>query len=121
MTTTESRRATPAKRAKSTTSANGNKPTAAGRSASSRTVPSKPDPSGDVHIARVTKHDRILSLLSRRDGVTIPEMMEASGWQQHSVRGFLAGTVKKKLGFALTSSKAAGELRRYRIDTKRGR
>jgi len=48
-------------------------------------------------------------------------MMEASGWQQHSVRGFLAGTVKKKLGFPLTSSKSEGELRRYRIDTKRGR
>jgi hypothetical protein len=48
-------------------------------------------------------------------------MMEISGWQQHSVRGFLAGTIKKKLGLALTSSKAAGELRRYRIDTKRGR
>jgi len=48
-------------------------------------------------------------------------MMEASGWQQHSVRGFLAGTVKKKLRFTLNSSKAVGELRRYRIDTKRGR
>ena len=42
--------------------------------------------------------------------------MEATGWQQHSVRGFLAGTVKKKLGFPLTSSKAEGELRRYRIE-----
>jgi len=75
----------------------------------------------DEQAERVTKHDRVLELLSRRDGATIPEMMEATGWQQHSVRGFLAGTVKKKLGFALMSSKAAGELRRYRIDTKRGR
>ena len=48
-------------------------------------------------------------------------MMEATGWQQHSVRGFLAGTVKKKLGFMLTSSKSEAELRRYRIETKRGR
>ena len=47
--------------------------------------------------------------------------MEATGWQQHSVRGFLAGTVKKKLGFTLTSSKTVGDLRRYRIETKRGR
>ena len=69
---------------------------------------------------RVSKHDRVLTLLSRRNGVTIPEMMEATGWQQHSVRGFLAGTVKKKLGFTLTSAKSEGELRRYRIDTKRG-
>jgi hypothetical protein len=70
---------------------------------------------------RVTKHDRVLTLLSQRDGASIPEMMEATGWQQHSVRGFLAGTVKKKLGFMLTSSKSDGELRRYRIETKRGR
>ena len=70
---------------------------------------------------RVTKHDRVLELLSQRNGASIPEMMEATGWQQHSVRGFLAGTVKKKLGFTLTSSKSEGELRRYKIDTKRGR
>lgn len=77
---------------------------------------------GDVsHTARVTKHDRVLTLLTRREGATIPEMMEATDWQQHSVRGFLAGTVKKKLGFTLTSKKLEGELRRYRIETKRGR
>ncbi len=70
--------------------------------------------------ARVTEHDRVLELLSQRSGTTIPEMMEATGWQQHSVRGFLAGTVKKKLGFTLTSAKSEGELRRYRIETKRG-
>ena len=70
---------------------------------------------------RVTKHDRVLELLSQRSGTTIPEMMEATGWQQHSVRGFLAGTVKKKLGLTLTSAKSEGELRRYRIETKRGR
>lgn len=70
---------------------------------------------------RVTKHDRVLELLSQRSGASIPEMMEATGWQQHSVRGFLAGTVKKKLGFTLTSSKSEGELRRYRIESKRGR
>ena len=40
--------------------------------------------------------------------------------QQHSVRGFLAGTVKRKLGFSLTSSKAAGDVRRYRIKARRG-
>jgi hypothetical protein len=68
-----------------------------------------------------TKHDRILSLLGRRKGATIPEMMQATNWQQHSVRGFLAGTVKKKLGLALVTSKAVGEVRRYRIETRRGR
>ncbi|WP_414464663.1 DUF3489 domain-containing protein [Hyphomicrobium sp. B1] len=49
------------------------------------------------------------------------EMMQATDWQQHSVRGFLAGTVKRKLGLDLTSSKTDGEVRRYRIVTRRGR
>jgi hypothetical protein len=71
--------------------------------------------------ARSTKQDRILSLLNQRNGATIPELMRATDWQQHSVRGFLAGTVKKKLGLALTSSKSDGELRRYRLETRRGR
>jgi hypothetical protein len=82
---------------------------------------SKADVGDGSHTARVTKHDRILTLLARREGATIPEMMEATDWQQHSVRGFLAGTVKKKLGFTLTSKKAEGELRHYRIETKRSR
>lgn len=76
---------------------------------------------GSLQSARVTKHDRVLMLLNRREGATIPDMMAATDWQQHSVRGFLAGTVKKKLGFTLTSKKLDGELRRYRIETKRGR
>lgn len=47
--------------------------------------------------------------------------MQATDWQQHSVRGFLAGTVKKKLGFLLTSSKDKEGARRYRIEKRRGR
>lgn len=121
MTTIEARHTTPAKRIKSPSTAKGKKLKAVGKLSPAHAAPRKPNPSDDVHAARVTKHDRILTLLSRRDGATIPEMMEASGWQQHSVRGFLAGTVKKKLGFPLTSSKVEGDLRRYRIDTKRGR
>jgi Protein of unknown function (DUF3489) len=69
----------------------------------------------------VTKRERVLTLLSRSEGASIEEMMQAIGWQQHSVRGFLAGTVKKKLGFSLTSLKGDDGLRRYRIETRRGR
>ena len=72
-------------------------------------------------VERVTKQERLLTLLSQAKGASIEEMMQATDWQQHSVRGFLAGTVKKKLGFALTTSKAAGGVRRYRIETRRGR
>lgn len=121
MTTVEARIATKAKRATPSPSvgARKSKPTEKQSSTQSPALTAGPD--GELHAARVTKHDRVLTLLSRREGATIPEMMEATGWQQHSVRGFLAGTVKKKLGFKLTSSKAEGEVRRYRIETKRGR
>ncbi len=69
----------------------------------------------------VTKHVQLLQLLKRPEGASIEDMMQATGWQQHSVRGFLAGTVKKKMGLPLTSSKAAGDVRRYRIATSQGR
>ena len=75
------------------------------------------EPSGE----RITKRERMLSLLSRPAGASIQDMMQATNWQQHSVRGFLAGTVKKKLGFALTSSKPDDGVRRYHIETRRGR
>jgi hypothetical protein len=70
---------------------------------------------------RITKRERMLTLLSQPSGASIAEMMQATGWQQHSVRGFLAGTVKRKLGFSLTSFKPGDGLRRYRIEKRRGR
>ena len=60
-------------------------------------------------------------ILSRPDGASIEEMMQATDWQEHSVRGFLAGTVKRKLGFLLTSSKPEHGVRRYCIKLRRGR
>ena len=72
-------------------------------------------------VERVTKQERVLTLLSQPNGASIAEMMQATDWQQHSVRGFLAGTVKKKLGFSLTSVKPNDGVRRYRIETRRAR
>jgi hypothetical protein len=63
----------------------------------------------------------VLTLLSQPNGASIAEMMQATDWQQHSVRGFLAGTVKKKLGFSLKSVKPNDGVRRYRIETRRAR
>lgn len=62
-----------------------------------------------------TKQDAIVVMLGSRDGATISDIMKSTGWQMQSVRGFLAGTVKKKLGLKLVSSKAHGEVRKYRI------
>ena len=63
-----------------------------------------------------TKGDKIVALLRRKQGATISDPMEATNWQAHSVRGFLAGTVKKKLGLSLISQKDKAGERRYRLE-----
>lgn len=68
-----------------------------------------------------TKQDTVLTLLSCEDGVSVSELCAATSWKAHSVRGFLAGTVKKKLGFDLISSRSDDGVRRYRIAPRRGR
>ena len=60
------------------------------------------------------KHDRVLGLLRAKDGATIAAISKTTGWQPYSVRGFLAGVVKKKLGLILVSEKTKSG-RIYRI------
>jgi hypothetical protein len=62
-----------------------------------------------------SKQARVIAMLRSPDGTTIAAMMRATGWQPHSVRGFLAGVVRKKLKLKLESKKVDGN-RVYRID-----
>lgn len=55
-----------------------------------------------------SKCDQILDLLRRKQGASLHEIQKLSGWQAHSIRGFLAGTVKKRLGLKLSSDKSEG-------------
>lgn len=52
-----------------------------------------------------TKQAACVALLERAQGATVAELQRATGWKPHSVRGFLAGTVKKKLGLNIASTK----------------
>jgi hypothetical protein len=61
-----------------------------------------------------SKQEKVVALLSKPEGVTIKQITRVTGWQQHSVRGFFAAVVQKKLGFTLASQKTDG-VRVYRI------
>ena len=77
--------------------ANAKKPTRSVESKAERVAAAKTLRKADEpKVERVTKQERVLTLLSQSEGASIEEMMQATDWQQHSVRGFLAGTVKKE-------------------------
>jgi Protein of unknown function (DUF3489) len=62
-----------------------------------------------------SKTDKVLDLLKRPGGVTAKELMKATGWQPHSVRGFLSGTIGKKMGLTVVSTKGEDGERSYSI------
>jgi hypothetical protein len=80
-----------------------------GAKTSTRAKPPKP---GKVSNS---KSDQVLLLLRRKGGASIADLQKQTGWQSHSVRGFLSGTVKKKLGLELLSERTQKGERRYAI------
>jgi hypothetical protein len=64
---------------------------------------------------RVTKQQIMIDMLSRPEGATIEELVEATGWLSHTCRGAMSGAFKKKLGLTITSEKADQRGRVYRL------
>ena len=62
-----------------------------------------------------TKSEKIIGLLKRETGASIAELAKATGWQEHSVRGFISGTLKKKQALEIVISREGDKDRRYQI------
>jgi hypothetical protein len=66
-------------------------------------------------VTNISKHDSLLKLLRSNKGATLSQLQKATGWQPHSIRGFLSGTVKKRLGLTLKAEQGKSGERRYLI------
>lgn len=86
------------------------------RTGTKKRTPRKPTSLRENSQARpATKIARLIALLGMENGATISDLTKATGWQAHSVRGAISGTLKKKLGLRVTSEPVEGRGRVYRI------
>ena len=87
-----------------------------GRVAKKSSPPKKaPKAKKAAKVRESSKTDKVLELLKRSGGATAQELMKATGWQPHSVRGFLSGTIRKKMGLAIKSTKNQDGERSYSV------
>jgi hypothetical protein len=102
----------------STAAKSSERPSRAKRSGAKKTaaVSAKATKASSDRVKPDSKQDRIVALLQRPEGATLDALVKETEWQKHSVRGFLAGTVRKKLKLPLLSEKIDG-VRNYRIGT----
>jgi hypothetical protein len=100
----------------STEAKSSERPSRAKRSGAKKaaTVSAKATKASSDRVKPDSKQDRIVALLQRPEGATLDALVKETEWQKHSVRGFLAGTVRKKLKLPLLSEKIDG-VRTYRI------
>lgn len=68
-----------------------------------------------VRTRETSKQATVIAMLKRTEGATIDQICEATDWQPHTVRGAMAGALKKKLGLDIQSSKESGGDRTYKI------
>ena len=72
-------------------------------------------PTAPIQRRKGTKQEILIEMLRAEDGATIDEIVAATGWQAHTVRGAMSGALKKKLGLTITSEKVEGRGRAYVI------
>ena len=92
----------------------GMKPSAPKRRGRPKSEKTKPAAKGPHKPRTDTKQAQMIAMLRRAKGATVEEMATELGWQQHTVRGAMAGALKKKLGLEITSEKVEGRGRVYR-------
>ena len=80
-------------------------------------APYDTDTAKPVAIRAGTKQAQIIGMLQRPEGATVAEMVAATGWLDHTVRGSISGTLKKKLGLPISAEKAEGRGTVYWLDT----
>lgn len=79
-------------------------------------TPTEPEAAPKARTPREgTKQATLIAMLRAPDGATIEEIMATTGWQSHTVRGAMAGALKKKLGLEVTSEKVEGRGRVYKL------